>query len=54
MNSISFITDNDIVLGGTLEAVAPVIDAIKITTSANLGLYEPQDNGYGTHNAAIE
>ncbi len=54
VNSISFITDNDIVLGGTLEAIAPVIDAIKITTSANLGLYEPRDNGFGARNAEIE
>ena len=59
VNSISLITNNSVSdlgvsLGGTLEAVAPVVDAIKITTSANLGLYEPKDNGYGAHNAAIE
>ncbi len=59
VNSISLITNNSVSdlgvsLGGTLEAVAPVVDAIKIKTSANLGLYEPKDNGYGAHNAAIE
>ena len=33
---------------GTMAAIAPVVDYISITTSANLGMYEIIDNGQGT------
>lgn len=54
INSISFITLNSEAQMGTMKACAPVIDAIKITTDAQLGLYCPMNNGYGKKNAVIE
>lgn len=55
VNSISFITNNnDIPVNTeTQRATAVVIDCIKISTDAQLGLYNPQDNGYGTENACV-
>lgn len=53
VNSISFITNNNTIPANTetQRATAVVIDCIKITTTAQLGLYNPQNNGYGTDNA---
>lgn len=53
VNSISIITNNSDVPKNTetQRATAVVVDCIKITTTAQLGLYNPQDNGYGTENA---
>lgn len=49
INCISLITNNNDrpnagQAGSTLEATAPVVDSIKIKTSANLGMYSPQKN----------
>jgi len=53
LNCISLITTNSDrpSEGATFYATAPVVDCIKIQTSAQLGLYNPQNNGYGTENA---
>lgn len=53
LNSISLITTNNERPsdGATFYATAPVVDCIKITTDAQLGLYAPQNNGYGIDNA---
>lgn len=53
LNCISLITTNNERPsdGATFYATAPVVDCIKIITDAQLGLYEPQNNGYGTDNA---
>lgn len=55
VNCISLITNNNEVPAGTdnatFTATAPIVDCIKIETTAQLGLYAPQDNGYGTNNA---
>jgi len=49
INCISLITMNSDSPGlGTMAAVAPVIDYISITTDANLGMYDINDNGEGT------
>lgn len=49
VNCISLITDNDTSPGmGTMAAIAPVVDYISISTSANLGMLDINDNGEGT------
>ena len=49
INCISLITENSTSPGmGTMGAIAPVIDYISITTSANLGMYDVCNNGEGT------
>lgn len=48
INCISLITENATSPGmGTMGAIAPVIDYISITTSANLGMYDICNNGEG-------
>jgi len=55
VNCISLITTNNINPGaGTMAAIAPVVDYISITTSANLGMYEIIDNGQGTNGCHIK
>lgn len=48
VNSISLITNNDVKPSGTnnatMTATAPIVDCIKIETTAQLGLYMPQNN----------
>lgn len=58
VTSISFITDNDTIPKGaggnnlgTMRAIAPIFDCIKITTSAQLGLYNPVGNKDAAENA---
>lgn len=56
LNCISLITNNNEAPVGasnaTYKATAPIVDCIKITTSAQLGLYNPQDNlGLGVGSA---
>ena len=49
INCISLITMNSDSPGmGTMGAIAPVVDYISITTDANLGMYDVNDNGEGT------
>lgn len=55
VNSISLITLNNDSPGGTMRAKAPVVDCIKISTTAQLGMYMPVDNrGYGNDGVRIE
>lgn len=53
ITSISFVTNNNDVPKNTetQRATAVVIDCIKIITDAQLGMYNPQNNNYGTENA---
>ena len=48
INCISLITNNADGNMGTMASIAPVVDYISITTSANLGMYDICDNGEGT------
>lgn len=56
LNCISLITSNSELpktssgdpVNGTYAAVAPVVDCIKIKTTAQLGMYGQRDNGQGT------
>ena len=51
---ISLVTANNDAPGlGTLGAISPVVDCIKISTNAQLGMYKPQDNGHGTPAQAV-
>lgn len=53
VTSISFVTNNRDIPAHTetQKATAVAIDCIKIITTAQLGLYNPQDNGFGALNA---
>ena len=46
-NTFTFLTANENGLGGTRYATAPVVDCIKITTSANLGWTPVTSNEFG-------
>lgn len=58
VTSISFITTNDTIPQsaaggnlGTMRAIAPIFDCIKITTDAQLGMYNPVGNKDSAENA---
>lgn len=55
LNMISLITNNDMALGlGTMAAIAPMVDCIKIVTDAELTMLGIVDNGFGEKGCYIE
>lgn len=58
VNSISLVItgmalDDGVGEGSTLSCKSPCIDYMKITTSAQLGFFDQQNNGYGTDGLSI-
>ena len=56
VNCISLITtNNETITGTTMSAMAPAVDCIEISTTAQLGMYYQNDNGgYGVEACKIK
>lgn len=55
LNMISLVTNNDMALGlGTMAAIAPMVDCIKVVTDAQLSMVGAVDNGFGAEGCHIE